>query len=245
MSVELTHLAAGRHEIAVLAYAPRRSRRVSIVVGHGYSSSKHNLDALCAFLAGHGLAVDSLDFPGHKLGASIGALRSADDLVEAMSAVVDRARHRGDPVYVLGHSMGAQAALMTAAAHPQVAGAIAIATGLGRPAALDALGGRGAVDLRSSYVKGLTLEQLVAQTEPRVRAALPALAGRPCLYIAAERDGMVTRASVEALYDAAPEPKDFVTVASDHTYAGEHSRSAVLAWLGARHPRDAATQVPA
>ena len=111
MSVELIRVPAGRQEIAVLAYAPRRARGVSIVAGHGYSSSKHNLDALCAFLAGHGFAVYSLDFPGHKLGASGGALRSADDLIAAMGAVVERALHRREPVYVLGHSMGAHVAL--------------------------------------------------------------------------------------------------------------------------------------
>ena len=63
------------------------------------------------------------------------------------------------------------------------------------------------------------------------------LAGRPVLYVAAERDGMVSRASAEALFMRAPEPKTFVTVASDHTYAGEHARAAVLAWLNERHPR--------
>jgi fermentation-respiration switch protein FrsA (DUF1100 family) len=70
--------------------------------------------------------------------------------------------------------------------------------------------------------------------------ALPRLAGRPVLYIAAERDGMVARSSVEALVARAPEPKTFATVASDHTYAGDNSRSTVLAWLNERHPREAA-----
>ena len=55
--------------------------------------------------------------------------------------------------------------------------------------------------------------------------------------IAAVRDGMVSRASAEELFMRAPEPKTFVTIASDHTYAGEHSRAAVLEWLNERHPR--------
>ncbi len=62
--------------IAVLEYEPRRARGVTIVAGHGYSSSKQNLDGLCAFLASHGFGVYSLDFPGHKLGASGGRLDS-------------------------------------------------------------------------------------------------------------------------------------------------------------------------
>ena len=64
-----------------MAYEARRPRGVTIVAGHGYSSSKQNLDSLCAFLASHGFAVYSLDFPGHKLGASGGRLRSLDDLL--------------------------------------------------------------------------------------------------------------------------------------------------------------------
>jgi fermentation-respiration switch protein FrsA (DUF1100 family) len=93
------------------------------------------------------------------------------------------------------------------------------------------------VDLRSSYVDGLALPELAAQWQPLLDAALPKLAGRPVLYIAAERDGMVARASVEELFARAPEPKTFATVASDHTFAGDNSRAAVLAWLNERHVR--------
>ena len=60
------------------------------------------------------------------------------------------------------------------------------------------------------------------------------------LFIAAERDGMVSRTSVSELYDRAAEPKTFATVASDHTFAGDNSRTAVLQWLNALHPRAAA-----
>jgi len=140
-------------------------------------------------------------------------------------------------VYALGHSMGAMTALRACAADPAIAGAVSIATGYGRPSALGALAARGAVDLRSAYVDGLTLPELVAQTDPLVDGTLAALAGRPVLYVAAERDGMVSRSSAEELFVRAPEPKTFATVASDHTNAAEHARAAVLAWLNARHPR--------
>ena len=243
MRVELRYLETARHRVAVLEYEPRRPRGASLVVGHGYSSSKHNLDSLCLFLAGHGFAVYSLDFPGHKLGASGGRLEGLDDLIDSMDLVVDHARARdGEIVYTLGHSMGASVALLTAAGDPAIAGVVAIATGLGRLPALDALGLRGATDLRSSYVDGLSLPELLAQTDTRLEAALPALAGRPQLYVAGERDGMVAPRSVRALFDAASEPKTFETIASDHTYAGENARSTVLAWLGALHPRETAAR---
>jgi putative redox protein len=224
--------------VAALDYEPRRARGVTLAVGHGYSSSKHNLDLLCAFLASHGFGIVSIDFPGHKLGASGGRLESVDDLDESLAAAVRFARERyGPQVYALGHSMGAATALRACAADAAIAGAIAIATGYGRPSALAALGTRGALDLRGAYVDGLTLPEMVAQSEPRLDAALAALAGRPVLYVAAERDGMVSQASARELFERAPEPKSFVTIESDHTYAGENARAAVLAWLGERHPR--------
>ncbi|MBV8150162.1 MAG: alpha/beta fold hydrolase [Candidatus Eremiobacteraeota bacterium] len=243
MRVDLRFLETALHRVAVLYYEPRRPRGVTLVVGHGYSSSKHNLDFLCNFLASHGFAAYSLDFPGHKLGASTGRLSSLDDLIDAMGSVVEQARDDGARVvYTVGHSMGATTAILTAAADRSIAGVVAIATGLGRLPALDALGLRGATDLRSSYVDGLSLPELLAQTDTRLEAALPALAGRPQLYVAGERDGMVAPRSVRALFDAASEPKTFETIASDHTYAGENARSTVLAWLGALHPRETATR---
>ncbi|HEX3462653.1 MAG TPA: alpha/beta fold hydrolase [Candidatus Elarobacter sp.] len=231
----------GNH-VAVLEYEARRARGVTLVVGHGYSSSKQNLDGLCAFLGSHGYTSYSLDFPGHKLGASGGRLRSDEDLFDAMSAVVRFARERGaTTVYTLGHSMGAATALIVAGRDPSIAGAVSIATGYGRLTVLETLAARGVVDLRSSYVDGLTLQEIVAEWQPEIDAALPALAGRPVLFVAAERDAMVARSSVEALYARAAEPKTFVTVPSDHTFAGDNSRTAVLHWLNALHPRASGT----
>jgi len=223
--------------IAALDYEPRRPRGIGLVVGHGYSSSKHNLDAMCSFLASHGCHVVSVDFPGHKLGASGGRLDSPKDLTDAFDAAVRFVRERYVPdVYAIGHSMGAATALRACAADPAVTGVVSIATGWGRPSAMSALTGIG-VDLRSAYVDGLSLPELVEQTEPLLEAALPLLAGRPALYVAATRDMMVSLRGVEELYERAPEPKQFVKIDSDHTYAGENARAAIVAWLGERHPR--------
>lgn len=238
MNVELHRVDAGFNQVAVLEYEARRARDVAIVVCHGYSSSKQNLDGLCAFLGSHGFAVFSLDAPGHKLGASGGRLRSADDLFDAMDAVVGFARTRGArTIYTLGHSMGAACALISAGRDPQLAGAISIATGYGRPTALDALAARGVVDLRSSYVDGLTLPEIAQAWQPFLEDALLALAGRPVLFVAGDRDAMVSRASVAELAEHAYEPKTLVEIASDHTFAGDNARTAVLAWLNGLHPR--------
>ncbi len=241
MNVALHHLPQGHERIAVLEYEARRPRDVTIVAGHGYSSSKQNLDPLCAFLASQGFSVYALDFPGHKLGASGGRIRDVEDLFETMETVVRFARERGaQATYALGHSMGAATALCVAGRDPAIAGAVSIATGWGRPTVLDALAARGVVDLRSSYVDGPTLQQLSERWQPLLQEALDALAGRPVLFVAAERDAMIAPSSVQALYDRASEPKTIATVPSDHTYAGENSRTIVLQWLNAMHPRAAA-----
>jgi pimeloyl-ACP methyl ester carboxylesterase len=238
MKVSLHRITAENNEVAVLEYEPRRPRNVTLVAGHGYSSSKHNLDFLCNFLAGHGYGVFSLDFPGHKLGASGGRLRGVDDLIDAMSATAAFARsHHDGPLYVMGHSMGAMTAIFVAAHDRSIAGTIAITTGYGRPTAIEALRTKGVTDFRSSYVDGTELPDLVHGIDRRFAEALPRLAGRPQLYIAAKRDAMVSPRSVEDLYNRAAEPKDFIVIDSDHTYAGENARGEVLQWLNARHPR--------
>jgi fermentation-respiration switch protein FrsA (DUF1100 family) len=232
--VELFYLAADRNPLAVLWYEPRRPRRISVVAGHGYSSSKQNLDFLCSFLASHGFGVYSLDFPGHKLGASGGELRGVDDCIEAMRRVVAFARERSDdPVYTLGHSMGGMTAIFAAALDTNVLGTVAIATGYGRPTSLEALRKVGVTDFRSSYVVGVSLPELVAGIEARYDELLGRLAGRPSLYVSATRDAMVSPRSVRELYGRAPEPKSLASIESDHTSAAEHARAAVLAWFDA------------
>jgi pimeloyl-ACP methyl ester carboxylesterase len=229
---------SGGQSVAALRYEPKRPRGVWIVAGHGYSSSKQNLDFLAYFLASHGYGVMSLDFPGHKLGASGGRLESIGDLLDAMSSIVTHTRetHAG-PIYVMGHSMGAMTALFVAAEDPGIAGTISIATGFGRPSALDALREKGVTDFRSAYVDGMALPDLVRGVDERFERALPRLGGRPQLYIAADRDAMVSRRSVEELFERAPDPKTLIAVASDHTYAAENSRAEILQWLNEQHPR--------
>jgi pimeloyl-ACP methyl ester carboxylesterase len=236
-NVDLFNLAGDRNRVTVLSYEPRRPRGVSLVAGHGYSSSKHNLDFLCGFLASHGFGVYSIDFPGHKLGSSGGALRGVDDCIDAMSAAVRFARERGEGVYAMGHSMGGMSAIFAAALDSSILGTIAIATGYGRPTSIAALRAAGATDFRSSYVVGVTLPELVEGVDERYATMLPRLAGRPSLYVAASRDAMVSETSVRELYQRAPEPKTFVSIDSDHTYAGERARTAVLEWLNRLHPR--------
>lgn len=236
MKLELLRVPALRNDVAVLRYLPSRPRGIAIVAAHGYSSSKQNLDPLCAFLAGHGFELFSLDLPGHKLGASGGVLRTFDDCTGAMAAVIGIAQAQSGVVYTLGHSLGAITALLCAAENRSLSGVAAIATGHRRAAAIASLQKNFSTDLRSAYVDGATLAELFLGIDERLERELPALEGRPVLYVAAEHDAIVPPASVAALYERAPFPKQLVRIESNHTTAGEHARTDVLRWLNGLHP---------
>jgi pimeloyl-ACP methyl ester carboxylesterase len=237
MKLDLLRAQGSRNSIAVLRYVPSRPRGAGVVAAHGYSSSKQNLDPLCAFLAGHGFEVFSLDFPGHKLGSSGGTLRSLEDCLDAVESVVEFARPAVGAPYLLGHSLGAITSLIAASNDATIPGVVSIATGYGRPAALEALQKTMHADLRAAYVDGATLPELMATVDRHLDAALPGLAGRPALYVLAERDAMVSPSSVLRLYEQAPEPKRLARIESNHTLAGEHARTEVLRWLNELHPR--------
>lgn len=237
MKLDLLRAHGSRNSVAALRYIPNRPRGVGIVAAHGYSSSKQNLDPLCAFLAGHGFEILSLDFPGHKLGASGGTLQTLDDCLDAVGAVAELARKENGAPYLMGHSLGAISSLITVARDASLRGVIAIATGYGRPAALEALQKNMHTDLRAAYVDGATLPELMATVDEHLDAALPKLAGRPALYVLAERDAMVSPSSVLRLFERAPEPKRLARIESNHTTAGEHARTEVLRWLNELHPR--------
>jgi pimeloyl-ACP methyl ester carboxylesterase len=231
VKLDLERVATQRNDVAYLHYRPRKTRVAAIVAAHGYSSSKQNLDPLCGFLCAHGYEIFSLDFPGHKLGASGGRLRDFDDCLDAMAAVIGVARTScGDP-YLLGHSLGALTALVSAGRDREARGVVSIATGYRRPAALEALQRTFTSDLRAEYVDGASLPELFAHVDALLDDALPLLAGRPALFVGADHDAMVTPSSVRELYDRAPEPKRFASIASNHTNAGEHARTVVLQWL--------------
>jgi len=236
MNLTLDFLNAGNGRIATLFYEPSKPNGPTIVLGHGYSSSKQNLDFLAGFVAQHGFRVVTFDFPGHKLGASEGRLESFDTCMDTMRVVVDRVIERfGGEVYVGGHSLGAATALRICGGDPRLAGCISIATGRDIAANLESIKARGPLAYRGAYVDGIGLPDLLAQLSVEsLDAALDGIAGRPLLVVAAAHDLIAPRSQVEALYERASDPKRFVVIESDHTFAASNSKAAVLGWLRQR-----------
>ncbi len=85
------------------------SSSTCVVLAHGYSSSKHNVDPLAFYLATEGVLALAFDFQGHKMGASSLPLRRAEDLCENVLDAVAYAHTIADvgQVVAAGHSMGA------------------------------------------------------------------------------------------------------------------------------------------
>jgi putative redox protein len=206
-----------------------------VVLCHGYSSSKHNVDPLAFHLAVDGFSAFAFDFLGHKLGASTGRLRTGADLVEnALDAVaLARALPGVEHVVLGGHSMGAATSIGAAARSPAIEAVIAMATSLDRGSALTDAGMLSGLQNRAAYVDGASPDEIAIAMD-ECTAHVPEIAPRPLLVIAGSRDGLVGPSAVRRLFDAAHEPKTFELIDANHTDCAERSRFAVSRWLKAR-----------
>lgn len=205
-----------------------------VVLCHGYSSSKHNVDPLAFYLATESFAALAFDFLGHKLGASEGPLRAPEDLVRnALDAVAAARKMAGVGRIVLGgHSMGAAATIGAAALSTDIAGAIVMCTALNRSSGVEDGALAGGLLNRSQYVDGPDPASITAQMD-RFTARIGEIAPRPVLVVAASKDAIVAPSAVHALYEAAREPKTYELIEATHTDCAERARFVVLRWLKA------------
>ncbi|MDQ2817422.1 MAG: lysophospholipase [Candidatus Eremiobacteraeota bacterium] len=206
-----------------------------VVLCHGYSSSKHNVDSLAFHLAADGFCALAFDFLGHKLGASEGTLARADDLVANALAGISWAARRSEVsrVIVGGHSMGAATAIGAALESPVVDGVIAMATALNRNRSFAEQPMLSGLANRTEYVDGPSADDITRAMD-RLSARIGEIAPRPVLIIAGKRDSLVAPSSVQQLFDAAREPKAFELIDATHTDCAERARFAVVKWLRAR-----------
>ena len=204
-----------------------------VVICHGYSSSKHNVDPLAFALAADGFAAFAFDFQGHKLGCSSRPLRAALDLRQNAIDAVTYARTRSARVVLAGHSMGAATAIGAGLELPEVAGVIVMCTGLERNRAFNSSAMLSGLQNRAAYVDGPSAEELTRAMDG-FTVQVAALAPRPTLFIAATKDALVAPSAVRELYDRAAEPKSFEQVEATHTDCAERARFVVARWLRAR-----------
>lgn len=205
-----------------------------VVVCHGYSAGKHNVDPLAYHLAAEGYIALAFDFLGHKLGASSSPLARADDLLSnALDAIAFAREQPGvGRVVIGGHSMGAATAIGAAVSAPDVNGVIAMCTALGRGRLLEGTGLLNGLVNRTAYVDGAPPQEITAVMDG-FTARIGQIAPRPLLVIAAAKDALVAPSAVRQLFDEAGEPKTYELVDATHTDCAERSRFVVLRWLKA------------
>jgi len=206
-----------------------------VVLCHGYSSSKHNVDPLAFHLAADGYGSLAFDFLGHKLGASSGPLREGAELVANAIDAVACARRMAciERIVLGGHSMGAATAIGAAIALLEVEGVIAMATSTGRGRELVEDTMLSGLRNRAAYVEGASAES-ITEAMDLCTDRVAEIAPRPSLFIAAQRDALVPPSAVRRLFEAAREPKTFEIVDANHTDCAERSRFVVSRWLRAR-----------
>ncbi len=206
-----------------------------VVLAHGYSSSKHNVDALAFYLATEGVTSLAFDFLGHKLGSSSLPLRSPQDLRANVLDAVAHARTLPGvrQIVACGHSMGAAASIGAAVESSSIDGVIAMCTAFGRNSALNRSSMVGGLRNRAAYVDGPSPDELT-QTMDTYTHRVAEIAPRPLLVIAGSKDSIVAPSAVRELFDAAKEPKTFELIEATHTDCAERAKFVVLRWLRAR-----------
>jgi dienelactone hydrolase len=114
---------------------PRSQRPPVVVLIHGFASDRSIVSTLARRLARNGIAVLAIDLRGHDANRNpfIENPIGLDTLGEDVKTAVDYARSSpfvdGSRVIVMGHSMGAGAALDYSGQDPALAGAVMISGG--------------------------------------------------------------------------------------------------------------------
>ena len=241
MRLEAVRIPGEGVELAGLRYVPGRTpRSTALVFAHGFTAGKYSLDGLASYLAGRGYVGLTFDFVGHKLGATGGEMRHSTQAAENLQAALGwmRAHTEAERIALIGHSMGAGAALAVAAqkwrnpaergARP--AGVVCLCLGTEPTKGFESAVGKAMLEMRRDYVAGAEPLQLLTELGEMIREA-EGLQGLPALFVAARQDVLVSVARVEALAALAGESASVTVIESSHLDAPDRARATVIRWL--------------
>jgi len=146
-----------------------------------------------------------------------------------------------DKIFLVGHSLGAWATIITTAQDERVKGGIAIAGGISsKPTEAEARGNTHVKNLiEQKFLKGITFEEAVVDLIKRggelaSQDWIGKISPRPLLMIGGEQDEAATPDRVKALYAYAKEPKKLVIIKdADHVFTKKRHElvTTVTDWL--------------
>ncbi len=200
---------------------PRPDDRRIIIGCHGYRGSKSDLLGIAALFWRHGYNVLLFDHRGHGESApapiTLGYAEVAD-----LSAAIDTALQRvpGGRVGVIGFSMGAAVAILTAAHDPRIRAVVADSA-FARQSEVVAWRLRQATHLPPGPILAVADRLLKQRAGFRFRDVIPEavigqIAPRPILLIHGRYDRTVPVSHAYRLYAAAGQPKDLWVAPAGH-----------------------------
>lgn len=239
MRLENHFIPSKERALCALRYVPDIApKEIALIYAHGFTAGKYTLDGLAGYLAGKGYEGLTFDFIGHKMGGTGGELREMAQIVENLQAVLawSRLQTSAKRIALIGHSMGAAAAMGTAIreaqspAAPPLAGVACLCMGTNPELGFQSVVGRSMQAQRADYVQGAPIAALSAQ----IGALLPTngeLGDLPALFIAARQDVLVSVERVERLAQVAGANTRVATIESSHQEAPDKSKAPLLKWL--------------
>lgn len=153
-----------------------------------------------------------------------------------------------EKIFLVGHSLGAWATIITAAQDKRVKGAVAIAGGTSPtifPQAKEALEQqRERLDtlIKQKFLKDLTLQEAIEDSNIRMKRLAPQdwvakISPRPLLIVGGEQDASVNPDRVKELFEKAKQPKKLVMIkGADHVFTSKRRElvRTVTKWLKAQ-----------
>ena len=232
----------GGPRLAGLLYLPDRPiNGAAVILAHGFTSGKYSMDALSSYLAARGRVCLTYDVVGHKLGSTGGRMMHMRQAAENMTAAITGLRSEFSPVSVVlaGHSMGAAAAISSAAIDLEsphtsspLAGIACICMGVNPTSGFESTLGAAMLLQRADYVEGAPAPNLLAGLDRLLESATkltsPAL---PALMIAARNDVLLPTDSVRKLSEIIGKSADLRVIDAQHIDAPDKARGVIANWL--------------
>lgn len=219
-------------DLAGLLYEPVQPADTTVVLAHGLTGSKESLDVLANYLCTRGWRCITFDFRGHKLGGSTGQMRSAQDALEDVVAVVRyvKRRHMATRVVLGGHSMGGSVALVAAAEDEAIVGVAVLGSGCSGASGFNTPAGRALMSQRGDYVSGAPASVIMDDIARLCRDRSRPL-NKPTLFVAARGDILVRLDTVQRLATQHAPYSQFVAVDGAHMELPFRARGHLADWL--------------